>query len=229
MKNLSDFVIEAKDLTRRYGYRVALKKISFGFSETGVHGLFGSNGAGKTTLMRIISTLLRPQSGSITVFGLDPEEEPLAIRKRIGLVGDKPLLYPELTGRENLEFYCKLYGIQKEICDNAIESLARRFGVFKWLDEPTKILSTGLRKRFDIIRGVIHSPDLYLLDEPFSGLDKDSTEIFKEYLNEHRSTKSTVLTTHNFTLGREFCDDFLTLEKAKIIAQGPISEFDDQL
>ena len=179
--------------------------------------------------MRIISTLLRPQSGSVTVFGLDPEEEPLAIRKRIGLIGDKPLLYQELTGRENLEFYCKLYGIQEAQRDTSIENLARRFNVFKWLDEPTKILSTGLRKRFDIIRSIIHNPDLYLLDEPFSGLDKDSTDIFKEYLNEHRSTKTMVLTTHNLALGKEFCDDFLTLRKAKIIAQGPISEFDDQL
>ncbi len=227
--HLSEIIIEAKELTRRYGYRVALKKISFAFTAGGVHGLFGSNGAGKTTLMRIISTLLRPQSGSITVFGFDPEEDFIEIKKRIGLIGDKPLLYPELTGRENLEFYCKLYGIDKETMDNGIETLSRRFGVFKWLDEPTKILSTGLRKRFDIIRCVIHSPELFLLDEPFAGLDKEATDIFKDYINEHRSTKTVVLTTHNLRLGKDFCDDYLTLRKAEIVAQGPISEFDEEM
>ncbi|MHA1576900.1 MAG: ABC transporter ATP-binding protein [Candidatus Thorarchaeota archaeon] len=226
---MSETIIEAKELTRRYGYRVALKKISFGFTTGGVHGLFGSNGAGKSTLMRIISTLLRPQSGSISVFGLDPEEDFIEIKKKIGLIGDKPLLYPELTGRENLEFYCKLYGIEKETVDKDIEKYSRRFGVFKWLDEPTKILSHGLRKRFDIIRCMIHSPDLLLLDEPFSGLDKESSEIFKDYINEYRTSKTVVLTTHNLKLGRDFCDDFMTLRKAEIIAQGPISDFDEEL
>ncbi len=229
MTQLSEVIIEANKLTRRFGYRVALKKISFGITKTGVHGLFGSNGAGKTTLMRIISTLLRPQSGSISIFGFDPEEDPIEIKKRIGLIGDKPLLYPELTGRENLEFYCKLYGVEKETMESNIGTLSKRFGVFKWLDEPTKILSHGLRKRFDIIRCVIHNPELFLLDEPFSGLDKESTEIFMEYINEFRSSKTTVLTTHNLPLGRDFCDDFITLRKAEIIAQGPISTFNEQL
>ena len=99
--------VEAKNLTRRYGYRVALRKVSLTFPISGIHGLFGSNGAGKTTLMRVISTLLRPHEGFISVMGFDPQEEPEEVKRRIGLVGDKPLLYEELTGKENLN--CSMF------------------------------------------------------------------------------------------------------------------------
>ena len=108
---MSANAVEVRDLTRRYGYRVALRKVTLNFSEKGIQGLFGSNGAGKTTMMRVIATLLRPHGGTINVMGLDPEEEPEKLKKLLGLVGDKALLYDELTGIENLKFYSKLYGM----------------------------------------------------------------------------------------------------------------------
>jgi ABC-type multidrug transport system ATPase subunit len=221
--------VEVKDLTRRYGYRTALSKVTFSMTEGGIHGLFGANGAGKTTLMRILSTLLRPHKGEIKVLGLDPEEETLELRQRLGVVGDKPLLYGELTGRENLRFYGSLYGMERKSMEERIEDLSRRFDVFEWLDEPTKILSTGLRKRFDIVRSLLHDPELYLLDEPFSGLDQDSSAVFLEYLNEHRNNRTALLTTHNLALGAETCDDYLTLKKGLVTGHGPISEFDRKL
>jgi sodium transport system ATP-binding protein len=221
--------IQVDGLTRRYGYRVALKNISFEIPVGGVHALFGNNGAGKTTLMRIISTLLQPHKGSVRVFGFDTEEEPIEVRKRIGVVGDKPLLYGELTGRENLKFYSDLYDLESDTASASIEDLAEQFDVKPWLDEPTKILSTGLRKRFDIIRSLLHNPDLFLLDEPFSGLDKDSTEVFRNYIEENRQDRTAIVTTHNLALGSEMCDDFITLRKGEIVGQGPISEFDGNI
>ncbi|MHA1926414.1 MAG: ABC transporter ATP-binding protein [Candidatus Thorarchaeota archaeon] len=221
--------IQVDGLTRRYGYRVALKRISFVVPIGGIHALFGSNGAGKTTLMRIISTLLQPHAGKVDVFGFDTEEEPIEVRRRIGVVGDKPLLYGELTGRENLKFYSDLYDLDSEISNSSIEDLAEQFDVKRWLDEPTKILSTGLRKRFDIIRSLLHNPDLFLLDEPFSGLDKDSTEVFRSYIEDKRQEKTAVVTTHNLALGSDLCDDFITLRKGEIVGQGPMSEFDGNI
>ncbi|MHA2140894.1 MAG: ABC transporter ATP-binding protein [Candidatus Thorarchaeota archaeon] len=221
--------IQVDGLTRRYGYRVALKNISFEVPVGGVHALFGSNGAGKTTLMRIISTLLQPHAGKVSVFGFDAEEDPIEVRRRIGVVGDKPLLYGELTGRENLKFYSDLYDLDSAAANSNIEELAEQFDVKLWLDEPTKILSTGLRKRFDIIRSLLHNPDLFLLDEPFSGLDKDSTQVFKNYIEEKRQERTAIVTTHNLTLGSELCDDFITLRKGEIVGQGPISEFDGNI
>ncbi len=229
MSNYPDYAVEAENLTRRYGYRVALKKVSFRIEKTGIHGLFGANGAGKTTLMRIISTLLKPQGGMIRVMGLDPEEDPVPVREYLGLVGDKPLLYPELSGRENLYFFGKLYGIERDQIDKKGEELAERFGVRIWLDEPTKNLSTGLRKRIDIIRSTFHDPELYLLDEPYSGLDTESTEMFSGFLEENRNTRTTILTTHNLTLGSKVCDTYLSLKKGKVLGQGPIGEFDQTL
>ena len=221
--------IEVRNLTRRYGYRVALRKITLDFSEKGIQGLFGSNGAGKTTLMRVISTLLRPHGGTISVMGFDPQEEPEEVKKFLGLVGDKALLYDQLTGIENLRFYSKLYGMQSDFFETQVEELSRRFGVKTWLEEPVKNLSTGLKKRLDIVRSLIHDPELLLLDEPFSGLDKDTTEVFSEYLNDYRNTRTTIVTTHNLAFGAELCDEFVTLRKGEVISQGPISEFDQTL
>lgn len=226
---MSAKAIQVENLTRRYGYRVALRKISLNFSEKGIQGLFGSNGAGKTTLMRVISTLLRPHGGTISVMGFDPQEEPEEVKKCLGLVGDKPLLYEELTGIENLQFYSKLYGLQSDFFEAQIEDLSKRFAIKTWLEEPVKNLSTGLKKRLDIVRSLIHNPELLLLDEPFSGLDKDTTEVFQEYLNEHRNTRTTIVTTHNLAFGAELCDEFVTLRKGVVVGQGPISEFDQTL
>ncbi|MHA1907639.1 MAG: ABC transporter ATP-binding protein [Candidatus Thorarchaeota archaeon] len=226
---MSELAIEAENLTRRYGYRVALKKITFSIEKKGIHGLFGANGAGKTTLMRIITTLLRPHGGTIKVMGYDPEDEDVELRTLLGLVGDKPLLYPELSGRENLHFFGKLYGIDKNVIDERADELAERFSVKSWIDEPTKNLSTGLRKRIDIIRSTVTNPELYLLDEPYSGLDTESSEIFTEFLEEHRNTRTTILTTHNLERGSSICDTFLTLKKGKVAGQGPIGQFDSIL
>jgi ABC-type multidrug transport system ATPase subunit len=221
--------VEVRNLTRRYGYRVALRNISLDFSEKGIQGLFGSNGAGKTTLMRVISTLLRPHSGTILVMGFDPQEEPEQVKKFLGLVGDKPLLYEELTGIENLQFYSKLFRLQSDFFETQVQELSSRFGIKTWLEEPVKNLSTGLKKRLDIVRSLIHDPELLLLDEPFSGLDKDTTEVFSQYLNDFRNTRTTIVTTHNLTFGSELCDEFVTLRKGDVIGQGPISEFDQTL
>ncbi|MGY5858663.1 MAG: ABC transporter ATP-binding protein [Candidatus Thorarchaeota archaeon] len=226
---MSAKAIEVRNLTRRYGYRIALRDISLDFSEKGIQGLFGSNGAGKTTLMRVISTLLRPHGGTISVLGIDPQEEPEQVKKLMGLVGDKPLLYEELTGIENLQFYSKLYGLQGDFFDTQVEELSKRFAIKIWLEEPVKNLSTGLKKRLDIVRSLIHDPELLLLDEPFSGLDKDTTEDFRGYLDEYRNTRTTIVTTHNLAFGADLCDEFVTLRKGVVVGQGPISEFDQTL
>ena len=226
---MSTKAVVAEELTRRYGYRVALRKVSLEFPEKGIHGLFGSNGAGKTTLMRVISTLLRPHGGVISVMGYDPQEDPEEVKQRIGLVGDKVLLYKELTGIENLRFYSKLYSLTAPFFESQVENLTTRFGIKTWLEEPVKNLSTGLMKRFDIVRSLIHNPELLLLDEPFSGLDKDTTEVFRDYLNEYRNVRTTIVTTHNLAFGAALCDEYVTLRKGVVVGQGPISEFDQTL
>jgi ABC-type multidrug transport system ATPase subunit len=229
VKLLAVNAVETHELTRRYGYRVALRKVSLSFTTQGIHGLFGSNGAGKTTLMRVISTLLRPHGGTISVMGFDPQEEAEEVKKRIGIVGDKALLYEELTGFENLRFYSKLYGLDQQFFETQVEELTDRFAIKTWLQEPVKNLSTGLKKRFDIVRSLTHNPELLLLDEPFSGLDKDTTDVFWDYLNEYRTLRTTIVTTHNLAYGAALCDEYVTLRKGVIVSQGSISEFDQTL
>ena len=121
MKNNETGAITVSNLTRRYGYRIALKDVSLEIPNGGVHALFGSNGAGKSTLLRILSTLLRPHKGQAKVFGFDVEEEPIDVRRRIGVIGDKALLYAELTGRENLVFYGNLYDLNKDEMNERID------------------------------------------------------------------------------------------------------------
>jgi len=210
---MSAKAVVVKNLTRRYGYRVALKDISLDFSENGIQGLFGANG----------------HKGTISVMGYDPQEEPEEVKKHLGLVGDKPLLYEELSGIENLQFYSKLYGLQANFFQTQVDELSQRFAIKTWLEEPVKNLSTGLKKRLDIVRSLIHNPKLLLLDEPFSGLDKDTTDDFWDYLNENRNTRTTIVTTHNLLLGANLCDEFVTLRKGVVVNHGPISEFDQSL
>ena len=107
--------------------------------------------------------------------------------------------------------------------------MAQRFAINTWLEEPVKNLSTGLKKRLDIVRSLLHDPDLLLLDEPFSGLDKDTTEDFWEYLNDYRKSRTTIVTTHNLAFGAALCDEYVTLRKGVVVGQGPIAEFDQTL
>jgi heme exporter protein A len=152
---------------RAYGERVALREVSFTLPHGATVAVFGANGAGKTTLLRILAGLLRPHAGSARVLGAELPGEAWRARGRIGLLAHDPMLYRDLTVRENLRFHARLHGV----ADGRAEALVEQAGLAARADEPVRTLSRGMAQRAAICRAVLHAPELLLLDEPLANLD----------------------------------------------------------
>jgi heme exporter protein A len=165
--------LELNGLVRRYGERDALAGIDLVLDEGRTLVVFGPNGAGKTTLLRVLATLLRPHGGSVRVLGNAIPDDGWAVRGRVGLVGHEPLLYRELTARENLRFHARLHGVAEQRVAELIEAVALTLRA----DEPLRTLSRGMVQRVAVARAVLHQPDLLLLDEPYANLDPAAIEL----------------------------------------------------
>ena len=159
--------VELDGLARAYGERVALAGVTLALAPGETLAVFGANGAGKTTLLRILATLLRPHAGTARVLGRELPREGWAVRGRIGLLAHDPLLYRELSARENLGFHARLHGVDPA----RIEPLLDAVGMTRRGDEPLRTLSRGMAQRVAICRAVLHEPELLLLDEPLANLD----------------------------------------------------------
>jgi heme exporter protein A len=209
--------VEVTEVSKRYGYVHALKAISLTIKEGESLALSGYNGAGKTTLLKIIATHISPSSGTVSIFGLDAFKNSSEIRRKIGLVTHVSFLYDELTVQENVLFYAKLFSVQDERdFRNIIESL----GLERWYNVPVKQLSHGLRKRVDIARALIHNPHVLLLDEPFTGLDTKTCDVFIEYLKSQKEEgKIVLLSSHSLEWAKKLCDKGFMLDKGKIVAE----------
>ena len=165
--------LELEGLTRHYGERTALGGVSLTLQAGQTLVVLGPNGAGKTTLLRILATLLRPHAGTVRVLGSSLPGAEWAVRGRVGLLGHEPLLYRELTARENLRFHARLHGVDGE----RVEELLDAVGMGGRAQEPLRTLSRGMTQRVAIARAVLHDPELLLLDEPRANLDPAGAEL----------------------------------------------------
>ncbi|MGC1164753.1 MAG: heme ABC exporter ATP-binding protein CcmA [Solirubrobacterales bacterium] len=169
--------IHLAGLRRDYGERTALEGVGLTVAAGQSLVVLGPNGAGKTTLLRILATLLRPSGGEVVVLGCSLPDEAWKLRGRIGYLGHEPLLYRDLSGRENLRFHAKLHGISGALAEARIEALLAAAGMERRADERIAELSAGMRQRLAICRCVLHEPELLLLDEPDSNLDAEGREL----------------------------------------------------
>jgi heme exporter protein A len=165
--------IQVAGLARHYGEREALSGVSLSLREGQTLVVFGPNGAGKTTLLRVLATLLRPHAGDVRVLGSSIPEQSWQVRGRIGLLGHEPLLYRELSARENLRFHARLH----DVADERVEELLVGVQLEHRADEPLRSLSRGMVQRAAVARAVLHDPELLLLDEPRSNLDPAAVEL----------------------------------------------------
>jgi heme exporter protein A len=187
--------ITVAGLRRDYGDRPALDGVGFELAAGASLVVLGPNGAGKTTLLRILATLLRPSGGEVAVLGSSLPKEAWKLRGRIGYLGHEPLLYRDLSGRENLRFQARLYGIERGAAEARIEELLQAVGMERRADERVAELSAGMRQRLSICRCVLHQPELLLLDEPDSNLDADGRELARALIGPGASTR--VVVTHD--------------------------------
>jgi heme exporter protein A len=189
---LSAAALELEGLSRHYGEREALSDVSLSLAHGQTLVVFGPNGAGKTTLLRVLATLLRPHGGAISVLGRKLPEEAWAIRGHVGLLGHEPLLYRELTARENLRFHARLHGVAEERVSGLLEAIAMGARA----NEPLRTLSRGMVQRVAVARAVLHDPDLLLLDEPHSNLDPAAVELVAPLIGA-ASQRTRVICSHD--------------------------------
>jgi heme exporter protein A len=200
---------------RRYGERAALRDVSLELAAGQTLVVFGPNGAGKTTLLRMLATLLRPHAGEVRVLGRSLPDDGYAVRGRIGFLGHEPLLYRELTGRENLRFHARLHGVAPARVDAVLDAV----GMTARADDPVAELSRGMVQRLAIARAVLHEPELLLLDEPHANLDPAAIAQVQPLIG-RASGRTRVLTSHDPAGGLTGADLALGLRGGRVALLG---------
>jgi len=198
-------------LRRDYGERTALEGVGLELGRGETLLVLGPNGAGKTTLLRILATLLRPSGGEVRALGCALPAEAWKLRGRIGFLGHEPLLYRDLSGRENLRFHARLQGLRGEEAEARIGELLGAVGMQRRADERVAELSAGMRQRLAICRCVLHEPELLLLDEPDSNLDAGGRELARELLGPSQG-RTRVIVSHDPERFEAEADEVLRLE-----------------
>jgi heme exporter protein A len=202
--------IELKDLERRYGERIALTGVSLTVPTGATLALLGGNGAGKTTLLRVLAGLLRPHRGEARVLGAILPRERWKLPGRVGYVGHEPLLYRELSGRENLAYQASLHGV-----DGArVERVLAEVAMSRRADEPVRELSKGMVQRLAVARAVLHDPELLLLDEPRANLDPAAAELLEPLIG-RASGRTRVLVSHDVERAVAESDQVLGLKAGR--------------
>lgn len=212
-------MLKATGLTKQYGRQTVLRELNLSLSPGRLHTLFGPNGAGKSTFLRIAAMLVKPSAGELAYNGKLADEHGSVIRRELGFVGHQSFVYGELTVRENLEFFNRLYGHARDL-DELLEWAALSLRQ----NSPARSLSRGMQQRLAIARAVLHEPTLLLLDEPFTGLDAESAERLTTLLSEMRGSGTTVvLATHDIARGLELAERVLVMKMGRIAHDAPES------
>jgi heme exporter protein A len=208
--------VALRDLGRAYGERVALTGVTLELPHGATLAVFGANGAGKTTLLRVLATLLRPHAGEVRVLGRELPREGWAVRGRVGLVAHEPLLYRDLTARENLRFHARLH----DVAPARAEELLDAVGMARRGDEPVRSLSRGMVQRVAICRALLHRPELLLLDEPLANLDPGAAGAVAPLIG-RASGATRVLISHDVERGLAEADLVLGLRagRAELVAR----------
>ncbi len=203
-------MLELERLERRFGDRVALEGVTVRVEPGQTLAVLGANGAGKTTLLRVLATLLRPHGGRVRVLDAELPGEAWKVHGRVGFLGHEPLLYRDLTGRENLSYQASLYGVQNGRVAEALAAV----GMERRADEPVRDLSRGMVQRLAVARAVLHDPPLLLLDEPRAGLDPAAAELLEPLIG-RSSGRTRVLVTHDVEGGLAEADLALGLRRGR--------------
>jgi heme exporter protein A len=204
--------IEAEGIVFSFGQTRALRGVSLRVERGESIAIFGPNGAGKTTFLKVLAALLRPEEGSVLIEGVDARTDPVGYRRLIGVISHQPYVYPQLTGRENLEFYARMHGLAevKRVADRALDEM----GLGGVADRAASAYSRGMLQRLAIGRALLHDPPVLLLDEPFTGLDHQARQKLEALLTDLRDGRRTViLTSHDIDAGLGLADRIAVLAR----------------
>ncbi|MBT4866864.1 MAG: ATP-binding cassette domain-containing protein [Planctomycetaceae bacterium] len=227
-------MIHAQDLTKSFadlkrGSVYALDHVSFDVQPGEIYGLLGPNGAGKTTCLRIISTVLRPTSGSAVVAGYDVATQPEKVRSRIGFMSGNTGIYDRMTAREMVEYFGRMYGLEEDALQQRIEEIFETLQMHDISDILGSKMSTGMKQKVSIARTIVHDPPVLIFDEPTTGLDVlVARAVIKAIESLRDQGKCIIFSTHIMREVEKLCDRIAIIHKGKILATGTIDELESE-
>ncbi len=215
MTNRAAPLIRCEHIEKRFGHKRVLRDVSFSVAAGEALSLLGANGSGKTTLLRIIASLDRPDKGEVWLGPVPLSTAANEIRRYIGVVAHAPLLYDRLTGAENLQFFARLYDLEEP--QRRIEQLLRTLELWRWRDSSVRTYSRGMSQRLAIARALLHDPPVVILDEPDTGLDRESLQRMAELIGQLRKRNRAVLiTTHSMERAVTWADRVVELRAGRL-------------
>jgi ABC-2 type transport system ATP-binding protein len=218
-------IVAVENLTHRYGDRTALSGVSFSVRPGEIFGLLGPNGGGKSTLFKILSTLMRPSSGKAAICGYDVDRESAAVRRRIGVVFQSQSLDRKLTVEENLTGQARLHGMSGAKMRERIDTVLARLSLTERRGDLVETLSGGLKRRVEIAKGLLHRPEVLLMDEASTGLDPGARRELWRYILELRNTENvTVLLTSHILDEADKCDRLALIHEGRVVSEGSPAE-----
>lgn len=212
---MGETVLIAEDIFRDYGCLHALNGINLRVEEGEFIAIIGPNGAGKSSLLKIFTSLLSPTKGTLQIFGTKGNDRE-DVQDRIGMLSHDTFLYDNLTARENLLFFGKLYGMEHAALAERCDYLIRKVGLWKRAEDPVKNFSRGMKQRLSFARAIIHDPSLLLLDEPYTGLDMNASSLMENLLMENPAVTK-IMVTHDLDKAFRLCSRLLIMEAGNIV------------
>lgn len=211
--------IEVHELTKRFGGNTAVDQISFDLQEKEIFGFLGPNGSGKSTTIRMLTGVLRPDSGRALIMGRDIVREPLEIKQMMGIVPEVSSAYIELSALKNLQLIGELYGVPKKEREDRALMLLEQFGLYERRDDLVRSFSKGMKQRLLLCLALINEPSILILDEPTAGLDVESTRLINDIIRDmNRAGTSVFLTTHNMEEANQLCERIAIINRGRIAA-----------
>jgi ABC-2 type transport system ATP-binding protein len=218
-------MIELRGLTKRYGTFEAVNGIDLDVPKGELFGFLGPNGAGKTTTLRMIAGILRPSAGSVRIGGIDLAADPIAAKRKLGYIPDRPFIYEKLTGAEFLRFVAGLFEQSGAPVEKRGRDLLTLFELDEWRDELVESYSHGMRQKLIIASAFIHRPDVIVVDEPMVGLDPKAARTLKDLFREYvRRGHTIMMSTHTLEVAQGLCDRVAIIQRGEIRACGTLAE-----
>jgi heme exporter protein A len=220
-------MVQMRGVTKRYDKVLALRGVDLQLERGQCVGIFGPNGAGKSTLLRLLATLTRPTTGTVTVAGYDGVREAEKIRPLLGVLSHRTFLYGNLTASENLQFYGRMFGVPR--LPERIQEVVDTVGLTEYGRQLVRTYSRGMQQRLAIARAILHEPQILLLDEPYTGLDQRATSHVQALLRRFHAAKRTIImSTHNLQRALELCDHIVIQARGKVVYRCAVSGLDGQ-
>lgn len=220
---MSNPIIQINALYKKYKDSdfFSVNNLNLSIEENEIFGLLGPNGAGKTTLISMLCGLIKPTSGKFTINGLSYDNKATQIKKIIGVVPQEYALYPTLTARENLRYFGSMYGLKGKELYRKVDEALEHLGLLKFADKKIETFSGGMKRRVNLIAGILHHPKVLFLDEPTVGVDVQSKNVIIEYLESLNAKGTTIIyTSHHLSEAQDFCTKIAIIDQGKIYIEG---------